>query len=325
MRAIVISQPGGPEVLQVQERPLPQPGGEQVRVRVLIAGLNRADLMQRAGHYPAPAGAPADIPGLEIMGVVDAVGPDATRWKEGQRVFGIVGGGGYAEFVLTHESLLAPVPDALSDEEAGAVPEVFMTAHDALFTQGEFKLGDRVLIHTVGGGVGTAAVQLVCAAGGTSYGTSRSPEKAERAKEYGLDVALPAPDFLPALKEATGGEGVNLVLDFVGGSYTLPNLQALALKGRLVQIGTLEKSQVEINLGLVMTKRLRLTGTVLRSRPLEEKALVTRRFSDEVVPLLKRGAVRPIIDRIFPFEQAIQAHTYLESNASFGKVLLKMN
>jgi NADPH:quinone reductase len=324
MRAIVITQPGGPDVLQLQERPLPQPGGEQVRVRVLIAGLNRADLLQRAGHYPAPAGSPPDIPGLEIMGIVDAVGPDATFWQVGQRVFGIVGGGGYSEFVLTHERLLAPVPDNLSDEEAGAVPEVFMTAHDALFTQGAMKLGERVLIHTVGGGVGTAAVQLVCAAGGTSYGSSRSPEKAERAKEYGLDVALPAPDFLPALKAATGDTGVQLILDFVGGPYTAANLEALALKGRLVQIGTLEHAKVELDLGVIMRKRLRLTGTVLRSRPLEEKASVTRRFTEEVVPLLKRGAVRPIIDRVFPFEQAAQAHTYLESNASFGKVLLKL-
>jgi len=324
MRTIVITQSGGPEVLQLQERPLPQPSGEQVRVRVLYAGLNRADVLQRQGHYPAPAGAPADIPGLEFVGVVDAVGESCTLWEVGQRVFGILGGGGYAEFALTHQSLLVAVPDNLRDEEAGAVPEVFITAHDALVTQGDFKSGERVLVHTVGGGVGTAAVQLIHAMGGTSYGSSRSPRKAQRIKEYGLDFALPAPDFLPALKEATDDLGVHLVLDFVGDSYLQQNLQALTTGGHLVQIGTLGGSRAEIDLGLVMSKRLHLVGTVLRSRSLEEKALVTQRFAQEVVPLLSSGRVRPIIDRVFPLEQAAEAHAYLESNASFGKVLLKV-
>jgi NADPH2:quinone reductase len=324
MKAVVITRPGGPEVLEIQERPLPVPGAGQVRVRVIVAGLNRADLMQRQGHYPAPHGAPADIPGLEIMGVVDAVGSGVAVWQAGQRVFGLVAGGGYAEYVLTHERLLAAVPENLSDLQAGAVPEVFMTAHDALFTQAEMVMGERVLIHAAGSGVGTAAIQLVKAVGGTCYGTARSPEKLERARHLGLDAALLLPDFVPALQEATAGAGVNVIIDFVGGSYLAQNLQALALQGRLVQVGALGGAKAELDLGLMMGKRLKIIGTVLRARPLEEKALVTRRFAAQVVPLLEREVMRPVVDHVFPFEQAAQAHRYLESNSSFGKVLLEI-
>lgn len=325
MRAVVITQPGGVEVLQIQERLTPEPGGEQVRVRVLVAGLNRGDIVQRMGHYPAPRGAPADIPGLEIMGIVDAVGSGVQTWQAGQRVFGIVGGGGYAEYALTHERLLAPVPDNLGDVEAGAVPEVFMTAHDALFTQAGLVMGERVLIHAVGSGVGTAAVQLVRAVGGTSYGTARSPEKLEKAQELGLDVALPLPDFLPALQEATGGAGVNVLFDAVGAPYMAQNLAALSPLGRIVQIGVMGGGTAEVDLRVLMGKRLRLMGTILRARPLEEKAMVTRRFAEQVIPLLKRGAVQPVVDKVFPLEQVAAAHTYLESNNSFGKVLLQVN
>lgn len=323
MKAVVITEPGGPEVLQLQERPRPEPGGEQVRLQVRVAGLNRADILQRRGQYPAPPGVPAEIPGLEIMGVVDAVGPNATIWKPGQRVFAIIGGGGYAEYVLTHERLLAAVPDNLSDLEAGAVPEAFMTAHDAL-TQAEFAAGERVLIHAAGSGVGTAAIQLVRAANGISFGTARSPEKLRRAQALGLNAALPVPEFLPALREATGGAGVNVVLDFVGAPYLAQNLEALAPRGRLVQIGTLAGAKCEIDLRLIMTKRLRLIGTVLRNRSVEEKALVTRRFSEAVVPLRARGVLRPIVDRVFALEEAAPAHAFLESNTSFGKVLLHL-
>jgi NADPH2:quinone reductase len=323
MKAVVITRPGGPEVLQIQERLRPEPDRAQVRVKVLVAGLNRADLLQRRGLYPAPSNVPADIPGLEIMGIVDAVGPGAIFWKPGQRVFGLVGGGGCAEYVLTHERLLAAVPDNLSDVEAGAVPEAFMTAQDAL-TQAEFATGERVLIHAAGSGIATAAIQLVRANNGISFGTARSAEKLRRAQELGMNVALPQPDFLPALREATGGAGVQVVLDFVGGPYLAQNLEALAPLGRLVQIGTMAGAKGEIDLALLMAKRLRIIGTVLRTRALEEKALVTRRFSEHVLPLLARGVVRPVIDCVFPFEQAAQAHAYLESNVSFGKVLLQV-
>lgn len=324
MKAVVITKPGAPEVLQVLERPKPEPVGEQVRVRVLAAGVNRADIMQRMGRYPAPSSAPADIPGLEFAGVVDATGSLVHSWKPGQRVFGIVGGGAYAEYLLTHERLLAEIPENLDFVDAAAVPEVFMTAHDALFTQAEMAAGERVLVHATGSGVGTAAVQLVRAVNGTSYGTARSAEKLERAREYGLDVALPLPDFIPALQKATGNAGVNIVIDFVGAPYLDQNLAALAPLGRLVQVGTMGGATAELNLGMMMGKRLRLIGTVLRARPIEEKVMVTRRFVEQVVPLLAKGVVRPVVDKVFPLDQAAEAQAYMESNASFGKIVLKV-
>jgi NADPH2:quinone reductase len=324
MKAVIITHPGGPEVLQVQDRPLPEPVAGQVRVRVHVAGLNRADIMQREGKYPPPADAPADIPGLEIMGTIDAVGPNVTTWQIGQRVFGLVGGGGYAEYVVTHERLLAPVPDNLSDTQAGATPEAFMTAHDALFTQAGLQIGERVLIHAIGSGVATAAMQLAHAVGCTTFGTARSADKIERAKEMGLDHALPLPDFAPALLEATDNKGVNVIIDFVGAPYFEANLQSLATLGRLVQVGTLAGASTQLNLGLLMQKRLRLMGTVLRSRPLEEKAQVTQRFAQQVVPLLASGAVKPVVDKVFELGEVVEAHRYMESNANFGKILLQL-
>jgi putative PIG3 family NAD(P)H quinone oxidoreductase len=323
MKTVVITQPGGPEVLQLQDRPTPEPVADQVRVKVLFAGLNRADVMQRRGHYPAPPGVVADIPGLEIMGVIDAVGPQTTRWKTGQRVFGILGGGGYAEYAITHERLLAPVPDELSDEAAAAVPEAWMTAHDALFSQAELKMGERVLIHAAGSGVGTAAIQLAHAAGAQTFGTARSPQKLIRAQELGLDVALAAEEFAAVVREATHDEGVQVLIDFVGAPYFAQNLEALAVGGRLVQVGTMGGNRAEIDLGILMRKRLQLFGTVLRARSLEEKALVTRRFENHVVPLLAKGQVQPIVDRVFALHEAAQAHEYMENNSNFGKVLLR--
>jgi NADPH:quinone reductase-like Zn-dependent oxidoreductase len=259
------------------------------------------------------------------MGTVDAVGADVTAWQKGQRVFGIVGGGAYAEYIVTHERLLIAVPDNLSDVEAGAVPEVFMTAHDALFNQGKLAAGERVLVHAVGSGVGLAVVQLVKAAGGICYGTARSPDKLERAREFGLDAALPLPDFLPRLLEVTQQQGVDVIVDFVGADYFRDNLKALAVQGRLVQVGALSGVRAHINLATVMSRRLQIIGTVLRARSLQEKVLVTQRFATEVVPLLEDGTVKPVVDRVFPFEQAADAHRYLESNASFGKVLLQVS
>lgn len=325
MKAVVIPKFGGPEVLEIHQRPLPEPSTGQVRVRVHMSGLNRADIMQREGKYPAPPDAPRDIPGLEIMGTIDAVGPNCTTWTIGQRVFGLVGGGGYAQYVVTHERLLAPVPDNLADSEAGAIPEAFMTAHDALFTQAELKMGERVLIHAIGSGVATAALQLAHAIGCITFGTSRSGDKIARAKDLGLDEVLPLPDFADALLRITNDQGVDVIIDFVGHPYFAANLQAMALNGRLVQVGTMAGREANINLGLLMQKRLRVIGTVLRSRPLEEKALVTKRFSEQVVPLLARGAIKPVVDKVFPLEEVAAAQTYMESNANFGKILLQMS
>lgn len=322
MRAAVITKPGGPEVLAIQEVPRPEPAADQVLVRVRAAGLNRADLMQRAGGYAAPPGAPADIPGMEFAGVVETVGADVRRWRGGERVCGIVGGGAQAEFVLSHERMLVPVPDTLDDVAAAAVPEVFITAHDALFTQAELALGERVLIHAAGSGVGTAAVQLAHVTGAHVFGTARDASKLERARELGLDVALSPDDFAAEIGKHTDNTGVNVILDLGGGPYLVQNLQSLALRGRMVVVGTMGGSKAEFDLGMLMGRRARIFGTLLRSRPLEEKIAATQLFANQVMPLLERGLVKPIIDRTFLLDEIGQAHSYMASNSNFGKVML---
>jgi putative PIG3 family NAD(P)H quinone oxidoreductase len=328
MRAVVITQPGGPEVLEVRDVPDPgQPGGDQVRVRVRAAGLNRADILQRRGKYPAPAGAPRDIPGLEFTGEVEAVGPAALRWKPGQRVMGITGGGGQAEYLLAPEGVLAEVPDSLEWAEAAALPEVFITAHDALFTQSGLQLGETVLIHAAASGVGTAAVQLAHAAGCLVFGTSRSAEKLERVRALGLDEAIAVtgdkPDaFAEQILEATAGLGVNVILDLVGAPYFAANLKTLAPLGRLVCVGLTAGSKAEINLGILVGKRLRIFGTVLRARSGAEKADAVRRFANHVLPLVRCGMLKPVVDSTFKADEVAEAHRRLEGNETFGKVVL---
>jgi NADPH:quinone reductase len=247
------------------------------------------------------------------------------RWKVGERVFGIIGGGGQAQYVTVHESALAPVPANLDWAEAAAVPEVFMTAHDALFTQCGVQMGERVLIHAAGSGVGTAAIQLVRAAGAFAYGTSRTADKLERAKEFGLTESVVASDpmeFVAAVKRWTKDAGVDVVLDLVGAAYLKANLEALASRGRLIFVGTTSGAKAEIDFAIAMSKRLRIMGTALRIRSLEEKATATRLFTEQVVPLLASGAVRPVIDKVFQMEEVRAAHERIESNESFGKVVL---
>lgn len=325
MRAVVITQPGGPEVLQVREVPTPEPQGDQVRVRVRASGLNRADLSQRAGNYPAPPGSPADIPGLEFAGEVDAVGPLVRMWKPGQRVMGLAGGGGQAEYIVMNEGLLLEIPDALDDVEAAAVPEVFMTAFDALFLQADLRMGERVLIHAAGSGVGTAAIQLAHVVGATTYGTSRTPEKLERAKPLGLDVALAAEHFARDVLERTGGEGVHVVLDMIGAAYFAQNIEALGLRGRMVFLATLGGARGEINVGALMAKRLHIRGSTLRARSLEEKLVVTSAFRNQVLPLLASRKVRPIIERVYPLEEIAAAHAAMHENRNFGKLILRVD
>lgn len=321
MQAIVIREVGGPEVLELREIPTPEPVADQVRVRVRATALNRADLLQRRGGYPAPFGAPQEIPGLEFAGEIDAVGPLVERLRPGDRVFGIVGGGAYAEYVLTTERMAVPIPANLDWIAAAAVPEVFMTAHDAL-RQAGFVAGERVLIHAVASGVGTAALQLVRALGGFSIGTARSAEKLAAARALGLDLDLPA-DGWPERLRATVGE-VDVILDLVGASYLQDNLQALAPRGRLVLIGLQSGSRATADLGLIQRKRLQVIGTVLRARPLEEKIAVTQAFARQVVPLLARGVVRPVVDRVFDLADAAAAHRYMEANANVGKIVLRV-
>lgn len=324
MRAIVISRPGGVEVLEEAERTLPEPGPGQIRVRVRAAGLNRADLLQRAGRYPAPPGWPQDVPGLEYAGKVDVLGPGVAGWQVGDRVMGLVGGGACAEAVVVHEREALAIPENVTYEEAAAFPEAFITAHDALFTRLRLRMGDRLLVHAVGSGVGTAAVQLARAAGATVLGTSRSAWKLEQAAALGLDVAIAAgaDDFADVVRERTDGAGVDAILDLVGGSYLEGNLRALAPLGRIAVVGLVAGSRAEIDLALLLRRRLTLVGTALRSRPPEEKATATRTCGRDVIPLLAAGRVRPVLDRIFPMAQVQDAHRRMEANENFGNIVL---
>lgn len=328
MRAIKIVAHGGVEGLEVGEVEEPQATGDRVRVRVRAAALNRADLLQRRGLYPAPPGVPSNIPGLEFAGEVEALGTDASMWRVGARVFGITGGGAQAEYVVVPENTLAAVPDNLSWEEAAAVPEAFITAHDALFTQGGLASGERVVVHAAGSGVGLAAIQLARATGAQTFGTARTADKLQRARAYGLDESCVVSDdpqaFAAAVREWTGGAGVQLILDLVGANYLAANLDALAVRGRLLLVGTMAGANAPLDFRQVMGKRLRLTGTVLRTRPAEEKARATRLFAAHVAPLLARGTLRPVIDSIYDLADIRAAHLRLESNETFGKIVLRV-
>jgi NADPH2:quinone reductase len=331
MKAIVIAQPGGPDVLELREVPQPQPEADEVLVRVRAAGVNRADLLQRQGRYPAPPGVPADIPGLEFAGEVAACGSRAKLWKSGQRVFGLVAGGGYAEFLVTHERSVAEVPSNLDFVAAAAIPEAFITAQDALWTQAQLRPGERVLIHAVGSGVGLAAVQLVNAIGAQAYGTSRTADKIERAKKIGLadGAALSDPkelkDHVARWSEKwIAATGFDVVLELVGGAYIPASLDALGPKGRLMIVGTMAGNRTEVDVRPVMAKRLTIRGTVMRARPLEEKIEANLKCAREVVPLFARGVLKPNIDREFPLAEAAKAHEYVEAGKSFGKVVLKI-
>ena len=322
MRAVVIARPGGPDVLEIQDVETPEPAGDYVRVRIRASGINRADLLQRAGGYPAPAGSPSNIPGLEFAGEVDAIGPLVRQWQPGQRVMGLAGGGAQAEYILTHEGLLVEIPDNLDFVQAAGIPEVFMTAHDALFTQAGLQMGERVLIHAAGSGVGTAAIQLAHATGATTFGTSRTPEKLEKAKALGLDVGLSNKQFAAEVKRLTNGEGVHVVLDFIGAAYFEQNLEALTLWGRIVFLATMSGMQGNVNIGQLMSKRISMRGVTLRTRTLEEKLTVTRRFATSVLPLLASGKVKPIIEQVYPMEQIGMAHIAMGENRNFGKLIV---
>jgi putative PIG3 family NAD(P)H quinone oxidoreductase len=323
MRAVIITEFGDPEVLKVQSVPKPKPGPQEILVRVSASGLNRADLVQRVGKYPAPPDSPQDIPGLEYAGIVEAVGPDVDLWQEADRVMGIVGGGGYAEFVVVHERTAVRVPAGIGIQEAGGIPEVFMTAFDALFRQMNLSEGETVLIHAVGSGVGTAAVQLTQTAGVRAIGTSRTQEKVDRALELGLDVGILADDqWFERVMEASGGEGVDVILDLVGGKYLEGNLRVMARGARQIVVGVPSGAKGEIDLRLLMGKRALLKGTVLRARPLEEKISLAREFEHRVCPLFAARKVRPIIDSMFRPEEVPEAHRVMSANLNFGKLLI---
>lgn len=324
MRAIVITEAGGPEVLRLQERPKPVPEREEILVRVRASALNRADLLQRRGRYPAPPGAPQDVPGIEFVGEVEAVGPAAGLWGVGSRVMGITAGGGHAEYLRIPEREAIRVPTQLSWEEAAAIPEVFITAYDALFRQLEVRAEERVLIHAVGSGVGTAALQLARVAGAHVIGTSRTAVKLRHAAALGLETGIDSSreDWPARVMEETGGAGVNAIVELVGGHLVAEDLRVLAPLGRLLVVGTMAGSRADVDLRTLMTKRLRVSGTVLRSRGSAEKIGLAREFSTDVLPHFASGAVRPVIDSVFSFADVAEAHRRLEQNETFGKIVL---
>jgi NADPH2:quinone reductase len=324
MRAVIITEPGGPEVLEIREVPTPEQGPAEILVRVAASGLNRADLLQRRGGYAVPPGAPGDIPGMEFSGTVAAVGAEVSRWSVGDRVMGIVGGGAYAEIVRCDEGSATAVPDRLDLVEAGAVPEVFFTAFDAVVLQAGLKHGETLLVHAAGSGVGTAAIQLGRTWGASVIGTSRTPAKLKAALDLGLTHAIAGGDGWPErVLEATEGRGVDVILDLVGGPYLAGNQRVLAMGGRQVVVGVPGGARAEIDLRALMARRGTIRGTLLRPRSLPEKAELVGFFEKQALPLLRSGALRPVVDMVYPATDVVEAHRAMEENRNFGKLLLR--
>ena len=326
MKAVTIPTYGGPEVLEIRDLPDPSPAAGEVLVRVRATALNRADIMQRLGRYPAPQGSSQLVPGMEYAGEIAELGDGVEGWTPGERVFGIVAAGGHAELVTAHASTLARVPDSLSWEQAAAIPEAFITAHDALVTQGTLAPGEHVMVHAVGSGVGLAVVQVARALGARVFGTARTAEKLERAREYGMDAGIVAgPDLgavTAAAREWSGG-GIDVIIDLVGGASVPAGIAALRLRGRLVVVGLVAGREATVSLGDILSKRLTIRGTALRSRTTAEKAEATRLFARDVLPLIASGAVRPVIDRVLPLERIREAHEAMQRDETVGKIVLR--
>jgi putative PIG3 family NAD(P)H quinone oxidoreductase len=324
MRAVVISQPGPPEVLQLRDVAVPEPVREHVRVRVQATAVNRADLMQRLGNYPAPAGWPPDIPGLEYAGVVESCGAGVSRWRGGERVMGIVGGGSYAEYVVVHEAEAMTVPDSLSFEEAAAVPEAFLTAYDALRVRLQLPnaTSGSMLIHAIASGVGTAALQLAHAMGLRVLGTARSGWKLDRIRDIApatlIDVTQQ--DFVDVVRSAVGG--VDYIIDLVGGDYFEKNIQAAAQLGRIVLVGLMAGARAQLDMRALLNKRLTIVGTVLRARSLKEKIEIAQLFERDALPWLAARTIVPVIDRVLKLENVVEAHRIAEANQNVGKIVL---
>lgn len=329
MKAVYIIEFTSDLNLELRDVPdLAKPTAEQVLVRVRAAGLNRADLLQARGAYPPPADYSPNIPGLEFAGEIASVGEDVRDLQVGDRVFGITAGEAQAEYLLIDAGLCARIPDNLSFTEAAAVPEAFITAHDAIITQGDLRGGETLLIHAVGSGVGLAALQIAKSKDVLVVGTSRTADKLSRCDEFGLDAGILTDkgiNFAERIADITEGRGAEVILDLVGAAYFEQNLTSLAIKGRLLLVGLTSGRTVEVNLGLVLQKRAHIIGTVLRGRSTEAKAEATRKFADEIVPLIAAGIIRVNLDRVFQVGNVIDAYRYLESNESFGKVVLEFN
>ena len=323
MRVIRMREPGSPDVLEVVAAPRPEPGPGQVGIRVAASGVNRADLLQRLGRYPAPEGYPQDILGMEFSGVVDRVGEGVPEGWLGRSVMGITGGGAYVSYLVANPDELVAVPDALDIGKAAAVPEVFITAYDAVLLQGALGSEETLLVHALGSGVGTAALQLALRAGARVIGTSRTADKLRRAEAWGPVHGVLGDETWPeGVLEATDGRGVDVVLDLVGGAYLEGNQRVLAERGRHVVVGIPSGHRAPVDLGLLMRKRATVRGTVLRSRSREEKVALARAFSRDVSPGFEDGSLKPVVDCVFPAEEAAAAHRYMEQNRNFGKILL---
>ncbi|MBQ0903597.1 NAD(P)H-quinone oxidoreductase [Micromonospora sp. U21] len=322
MRAITIPQPGGPDALIWAEVPDPEPGPGEVIVDVRAAGVNRADLLQRQGHYPPPPGAP-EHPGLECSGVISAIGPEVTGWAVGQQVCALLTGGGYAERVAVPAGQLLPVPAGVDVVDAAALPEVACTVWSNLVPVGRLRPGDTLLVHGGGSGIGTFAIQFGVALGAEILATARAA-KHSRLRELGAahTIDYREQDFVEEVRRATDGHGVDVILDIMGASYLGRNVAALATGGRLVVIGLQGGRKAELDLGALLTKRASISATTLRARPLTEKAEIVRGVRDEVWPLIEAGRIRPVVDRRLPMTEAAEAHRLVESNDHIGKVLL---
>ena len=325
MKAIVVSEPGGPENLKLAEVPDPELRAGTALVRVRATALNRADLLQRRGMYPPPSGE-SEILGMECAGEVMAVGEGVTSLRAGERVMALLPGGGYAEQVVIPEKMAIPLPAKMSFEEGAAVPEAFLTAREALFTLGRTRVDDVVLVHAAGSGVGSAAVQLAREAGARVLATAGSAEKLARIGELGAHVLVNyrTEDFAAVAMEQSAGKGVNVVLDFIGASYWPKHAACLAVGGRCVCIGVLGGASAEVNLAQVLRRRLQILGLVMRARDLSDKVAITQAFIRETLPLFERGSLRPVIDRVFSLADAAKAHERMEANENFGKIVLSV-
>lgn len=323
MRAIGISRPGGPEVLTPTTRPLPVPGPNEILIRVAAAGVNRPDALQRAGAYDPPPGA-SDLPGLEAAGTIAAIGPGVTAWVPGDRVTALLPGGGYADYAVTHEDHALPVPARLSLPEAAALCETFFTVWSNVFERGQLQAGETFLVHGGTSGIGTTAIQLAALRGARVLATAGSPEKCAACVDLGAERGIDYrhEDFVAVARELTGGRGVDLILDMVGGTYLARDIRALAPEGRLVMIAHLTGAKAELNFAQVMVKRLTITGSTLRPQSIEAKARIAAALRREVWPHLESGRLRPVMDRIFPLEEAAAAHARMESSAHIGKIVL---
>jgi NADPH2:quinone reductase len=325
MKAVAITRPGNPDVLEITERPTPVTQPREVLIKVAAAGINRPDVAQRKGVYPPPPGASPDIPGLEIAGTIEAVGQNVTLWQPGDKVCALVTGGGYAEYVTAPEGQCLPIPENLSFVEAASLPETFFTVWSNVFDRAQLKPGESLLVHGGSSGIGVTAIQMAKALGSTVYITAGSDAKCRFCEQLGATKGInyKEENFADALEQLTEGRGVDVILDMIGGDYMAGNLQSLTNDGRLVFINTMNGKDVQVDLSVVMKKRLNITGSMLRSREVEFKAAIARKLQEHIWPLLSSGQIKPVVHKVFTAQDAAKAHELMESSEHIGKIVLE--